>query len=128
MRKLANSTYIGSAGRPSLIDLEIPETFNGELILFVHGFMGFKDWGAWHLVQQFFTEKNYPRRLKQCADAPLLLYTKGNIDWNPDKLVSIVGTRHATDYGKGLTQELIEGLAGEAQWIVEGGSLPTDIT
>ncbi len=59
MKKLANSTYIGSAGRPSLIDLEIPETFNGELILFVHGFMGFKDWGAWRLVQQFFTEKNY---------------------------------------------------------------------
>lgn len=59
MRKLVNSTYIGSAGRHSLIDLELPEKFNGELIFFVHGFMGFKDWGAWHLVQQFFTEKNY---------------------------------------------------------------------
>ena len=57
--KLANSTYTGSAGRQSLIDLEIPEKFNGELILFVHGFMGFKDWGAWNLVKQYFTGKNY---------------------------------------------------------------------
>ena len=59
MMKLLNSTYTGSAGRQSLIDLEIPEIFNGELVVFVHGFMGFKDWGAWNLVQQFFTEKGY---------------------------------------------------------------------
>lgn len=54
---LSNRIYVGSAGRQSLIDLEIPENFNGELLVFVHGFMGFKDWGAWHLVQRFFTEK-----------------------------------------------------------------------
>ncbi|MEY3586655.1 MAG: hypothetical protein RLZZ243_1719 [Bacteroidota bacterium] len=59
MMILSNRTYTGSAGRQSLIDLEIPEKFNGELIVFVHGFMGFKDWGAWHLVQRFFTEKGY---------------------------------------------------------------------
>jgi len=57
--KLLNSTYTGSAGRQSLIDVEIPENFNGELIVFVHGFMGFKDWGAWHLVQQFFHNEHY---------------------------------------------------------------------
>jgi len=59
MMTLLNSTYTGSIGRQSLIDIEIPKNFNGELIVFVHGFMGFKDWGAWHLVQQFFTEKSY---------------------------------------------------------------------
>lgn len=57
--KLSNSSYTGSAGRQSLIDVEIPENFNGELIVFVHGFMGFKDWGAWNLVQQFFTERAF---------------------------------------------------------------------
>lgn len=56
---LSNSTYTGSIGRQSLIDLEIPENFNSEIVLFVHGFMGFKDWGAWNLVQQFFVEKGY---------------------------------------------------------------------
>lgn len=75
----------------------------------------------------FFTEKNYPRRLKQCSDAPLLIYSKGNIDWNPPKLVSIVGTRHATDYGKALTHELIEGLAGHQVTVVSGMAYGIDI-
>lgn len=57
--KLSNRTYTGSMGRQSLIDVEIPENFSGELVVFVHGFMGFKDWGAWNLVQQFFLDKNY---------------------------------------------------------------------
>ena len=75
----------------------------------------------------FFTEKDYPRRLKQCSDAPLLLYSKGNIEWNPPKLVSIVGTRHATDYGKALTHELIEGLALHNVTIVSGMAYGIDI-
>ena len=57
--KISNSNYFGSNERQSLIDLEIPENFNGELIVFVHGFMGFKDWGAWNLLQDYFTEKGY---------------------------------------------------------------------
>jgi len=51
--------YTGSNNRKSLIDLEIPKNFNGELIVFVHGFMGFKDWGAWNLMQDYFTEKGF---------------------------------------------------------------------
>jgi pimeloyl-ACP methyl ester carboxylesterase len=51
--------YTGSNNRKSLIDLVIPSNFNGELIVFVHGFMGFKDWGAWNLMQNYFTEKGF---------------------------------------------------------------------
>jgi pimeloyl-ACP methyl ester carboxylesterase len=51
--------YSGSNNRKSLIDLEIPSNFNGELIIFVHGFMGFKDWGAWNLLQNYFTKKGF---------------------------------------------------------------------
>ena len=36
---LKNEVYTGATGRQSLVDLEIPEKFNGEIILFVHGFM-----------------------------------------------------------------------------------------
>jgi pimeloyl-ACP methyl ester carboxylesterase len=57
--KIKNASYSGAKGRTSLIDLEIPEEFNGEIIIFIHGFMGFKDWGAWNLVQQFFVQENY---------------------------------------------------------------------
>lgn len=59
MINIKNGHYIGSDDRKSLIDLEIPENFNGEIIVFIHGFMGFKDWGAWNLVQDYFTEKGF---------------------------------------------------------------------
>src|ERR1035437_5619504 len=41
----------------------------------------------------FFTDAGYPKRLKQCADSPVLLYTKGNMDLNVERIVSIVGSR-----------------------------------
>ncbi len=54
-----NNTYNGALGKESLIDLETPKDFNGHIVIFIHGFMGFKDWGPWHLVQKFFTDKGY---------------------------------------------------------------------
>ncbi len=56
---ILNGSYVGSDNRESLYDLSIPMQFNGQLIIFIHGFMGFKDWGAWHLVQEYFTEKGF---------------------------------------------------------------------
>ena len=56
---LKNSIYYGSDGRASLFDLEIPSSWNNELIIFCHGFMGFKDWGAWNLVQTFFVNQGF---------------------------------------------------------------------
>lgn len=52
--KVKNAKYKGAEGRLSLIDLAIPESYSGKLILFVHGFMGFKDWGAWQLTEEYF--------------------------------------------------------------------------
>ena len=54
-----NHTFIGASNCSSLIDLVIPEDFNGKMILFIHGFMGYKDWGAWNLMQDFFTNKGF---------------------------------------------------------------------
>lgn len=59
MMHLKNSIYTGSNGRKSLIDLTIPSHFNGKLILFLHGYMGFKDWGAWNLMEDYFVEKGF---------------------------------------------------------------------
>lgn len=56
---LSNQIYKGDGGKESLIDLEIPESFNGEIIIFIHGFMGFKNWGAWHLVQEYFVKHHF---------------------------------------------------------------------
>ena len=59
----------------------------------------------------FITEPDYPQRLKEYVDSPMMLYYRGNIDLNASKIISIVGTRHATSYGKEITQTLLKDLA-----------------
>lgn len=59
----------------------------------------------------FYTEDAYPFRLKECDDAPLLFYFKGNTNLNATKIISIVGTRHASEYGIDNTECLIRDLS-----------------
>lgn len=59
----------------------------------------------------FYTDTGYPRRLLHCADAPVLVYVKGHIDLDFEKVVSIVGTRNATDYGKETCNTLVRDLS-----------------
>lgn len=75
----------------------------------------------------FYSDKHYPNRLKQCEDAPLNLYYKGNIDWNDDKFISIVGTRKASSFGKQFTNELVKELAPYNPVIVSGLAHGVDI-
>ncbi len=55
----------------------------------------------------FYLDEDYPQRLLGCADAPIVLYVKGNPDLNYPKAISIVGTRHATDYGRKMVDQFI---------------------
>lgn len=75
----------------------------------------------------FITEEKYPNRLKNCIDAPLLLYVKGVFDWNPPKIVAVVGTRNATSYGRDLVKELIEGLVPHQVTVVSGMAYGIDV-
>lgn len=59
----------------------------------------------------FFTEPEYPKRLLECDDAPLMLYTFGDCDLNTARFVSIVGTRHSTAYGTAFVEDLVNRLA-----------------
>lgn len=68
----------------------------------------------------FFTDPRYPRRLLQCYDSPVLLYYRGTADLNADKIISIVGTRSNTDYGKAVCEKLIEELTDKNILIVSG--------
>lgn len=61
---------------------------------------------------RFYTDKNYPRRLKPLPDAPIILYSKGNMNLDEQRVVSMVGTRNATDYGKTICEQLIQEFAG----------------
>jgi DNA processing protein len=75
----------------------------------------------------FFIDRNYPSRLRQINDAPTLLYTKGNIDFENPKMVGIVGTRKATEYGRRCVDELISGLVSHRACIVSGLAYGIDI-
>lgn len=66
-------------------------------------------------------DTNYPQRLKNCTDAPVLLFYNGNANLNEEKVVAIIGTRKSTDYGHRLTEELVEGLKGQEHIIISSG-------
>ena len=55
-------------------------------------------------------DDDYPQRLTECPDAPLVLYFTGNCDLNESKIISIVGTRHATVYGEDLIRRFVRDL------------------
>lgn len=59
----------------------------------------------------YYDDADYPSRLKACPDAPLLFYMKGDMSLEADKILSVVGTRKMSDYGRCQTEELIEALA-----------------
>ena len=55
-------------------------------------------------------DPNYPQRLRECDDAPLVLYYKGNADLNARRIINIVGTRRCTAYGKDMIRRFIADL------------------
>lgn len=75
----------------------------------------------------FFTDSAYPERLKQCIDAPALMYFNGNANLNHPKIIAVVGTRRATDYGKEITKRLINDLAPHNPLIISGLAYGIDI-
>ena len=69
---------------------------------------------------EFVTKKNirvltmqdadYPQRLRECIDAPIVLYYKGQADLNQRYVLDIVGTRHCTPYGQDLVRRFLSDL------------------
>ncbi|WP_440485979.1 DNA-processing protein DprA [Segatella hominis] len=55
-------------------------------------------------------DERYPSRLKECDDAPLMLFYKGNANLNQQRVINIVGTRHCTPYGEDLIRRFITDL------------------
>lgn len=74
----------------------------------------------------YYTDARYPKRLKNCGDSPLLLYAKGNANLNMQRVVSVVGTRNATDYGRNLCKMLMEELQEYNVLLVSGLALGID--
>lgn len=69
---------------------------------------------------QHYTDADYPSRLKVIADAPSILYSSGSGNYNNQRVLAIVGTRKATEYGKEITRKIISELAGTNTLIISG--------
>ena len=78
----------------------------------------------------YFTDADFPQRLLNASDAPVLLYTIGSCDLNAKHVISIVGTRRSTHYGAAFCDKLVEGLSlllDNDLVIVSGLAYGTDI-
>ncbi len=78
----------------------------------------------------FYTDEEYPVRLRQIHDCPALLFFKGSSTQllNAPRIVAIVGTRQPTEYGKMICEEFVAGLQAYGALIVSGLAYGIDIT
>lgn len=80
-----------------------------------------------NISTRFFLDESYPFRLKFCNDAPILLFGIGNLNWNPTRSLSIVGTRRSSLYGETQVNKIIDELAASNPTIVSGMAYGVDI-
>ena len=74
-----------------------------------------------------YTSNEYPIRLKQVLDSPLVLFVKGNAELNPLRTCGIVGTRKNTPDGTQATRNIVSGLKPHACHIISGLAFGIDI-
>lgn len=75
----------------------------------------------------FYTEDAFPKRLKSVNDAPIVLYSKGNIEFNPKKTLGVVGTRRATRYGLKTTTSIVSEAKASHPTIISGLAFGIDV-
>lgn len=82
-----------------------------------------------HQIQvQTYTNHHYPYLLKQCIDAPVILFSRGNVSLDTAHLISIVGTRNITTQGIEMCKQMIKDLAVYQPVVVSGFAYGVDIT
>ncbi|MEM0995236.1 MAG: DNA-processing protein DprA [Bacteroidota bacterium] len=82
-----------------------------------------------HDIQSFFyLDDNYPERLKYYNDAPTILYYKGTVDLNSQRIIAIVGTRKPSVHGIHICEEMVSGLEQYGVSIISGLAYGIDVT
>ena len=79
------------------------------------------------LQYSYFLQADYPRNLLHCIDAPILIFKDGSIDISNDKIISIVGTRNMSSYGRDFCNQLLKDLSIYNPVIVSGFAYGVDI-
>ncbi|MCC6725668.1 MAG: DNA-protecting protein DprA [Saprospiraceae bacterium] len=75
----------------------------------------------------FYLHKDYPQRLRNLNDAPVMLYYSGTADLNGPRTVGIIGTRTPTPYGLSACEEIVEGLAPYKPLVISGLAYGIDV-
>ncbi len=75
----------------------------------------------------FYTDPDYPSRLRGLYDAPALMYYAGTADLNAPRMIGLVGTRQATDYGRRVTEEIVQAMQPYGATVVSGLAYGIDI-
>ena len=109
---------IGTAWAQSIIDSKNVLKRAEEEIKFIQ---------KYNISPLFFTDEGYPNRLKYCSDSPVLMYYKGNAKLNQEKIISVVGTRKPSEYGKEKTEEFISELKDTGILILSGLAYGVDV-
>lgn len=77
------------------------------------------DYAARHDIQTLcMNDEAYPARLRECPDAPLMLFYKGTANLNARHIINIVGTRHGTPYGEDLIRHFVRDLREQCPDVV----------
>ena len=79
-----------------------------------------------NITQLFYLDPKYPKRLQHCHDSPMMLYYKGEADLNVAKVVGVVGTRNISEYGKYITERIIEDLSLDNVLVISGLAFGVD--
>ncbi len=81
-----------------------------------------------HQIQMIFIQDDaYPDRLRVLPDAPIVVFARGRVDLHAARMVAVVGTRRCTEYGRQMTQRIVEGLRNYHVSIVSGLAYGIDI-
>jgi DNA processing protein len=115
--KLLKVPLIGEERANDILNADVMDKAKAELKFI-------KDYSITPLL---YSDAAYPRRLRECADMPFMLYYRGSADLNADKVVGIVGTRNITGYGKEVTTKFVEELAAQDILVVSGLAYGVDI-
>jgi DNA processing protein len=80
-----------------------------------------------NIETNYFLDDSYPEKLKHCVDGPILIFKSGNISVEKQPIISIVGTRKITSYGRGFCEQLIDDIKEYNPIIVSGFAYGVDI-
>lgn len=125
VRYMAIKQYIEACGsarallaNPKMLKERIPDVSQKHLALLLDTKEAYKRaLDEWAYIQDkrlqciCYCDPRYPIRLRECIDAPAVLYSHGDVDFNCAKVLAVVGTRHITPYGKQVVNSFIKELA-----------------